>query len=338
MDLFAKAEQANRQKAEPLAARMRPRTLDEMIGQSHLLAPGKLLRRLVVSKRIQSLLFYGPPGTGKTTLATALAKQHKRHIYSLNLDNLKREGDLKKLIDRFDSERAILMIDDIDHFFNDKDNKDKDTVVSSVKKDSDNDNGNGNSNGNFNNNDDNYNDSDNDSNDSNLFKSNRGRNNKKKDTKEEAKYRPSMHELLSFFDGLNTKDGLIVFMCANDPSKIFKTETVEDLALLRDQRINIICEFKLCNHQMIQDLYKNIFNKDPDLEKIKQIEEEYYAPCTISKHFVSFFEKNGGVITDKEEELNKLLDDLINKKLETNRELIVNYSRMYNQLNKEKLL
>jgi len=282
------------------------------------------------------ILFMGNPGTGKTTLATAFAKQHKKHIYSLNLDNLKREGDLKKLIDRFDSERAILMIDDIDHFFNDNDNKVKDTEISYIKKESDDDN----SNSNNNDDDDHYNDNDNDndSHDSNPFKNNRRRNNKKKETKDEVKYRPSMHELLSFFDGLNTKDGLIVFMCANDPSKIFKTETVEDLALLRDQRINIICEFKLCNHQMIQDLYKNIFNKEADFEKIKQIEEDYYAPCTISKHFVSFFEKNGGVITDKEEELNKLLDDLINKKLETNRELIVNYSRMYNQLNKEKLL
>jgi hypothetical protein len=89
---------------------------------------------------------------------------------------------------------------------------------------------------------------------------------------------------------------------------------------------------------MIRDLYKKIFDIDPDFEKIKQIEEDFYAPCTISKQFVSYFEKNGGNITGKEEELNKLLDDLINKNLETNRELIVNYSRIYNQMNKEKLL
>ena len=89
---------------------------------------------------------------------------------------------------------------------------------------------------------------------------------------------------------------------------------------------------------MIRDLYKNIFGIEPDLEKINQIEEDYYAPCTISKQFVSYFEKNGGIITGKEDELNKLLDDLINKNIETNKELIVNYSRMYNQMNKEKLL
>ena len=57
MDLFAKAEEANRQSAQPLAARMRPKTLDEVVGQSHILAPGKLLRRLVASGRVQSLLF-----------------------------------------------------------------------------------------------------------------------------------------------------------------------------------------------------------------------------------------------------------------------------------------
>ena len=56
-----------------------------------------------------------------------------------------------------------------------------------------------------------------------MFHRNNRHNNKKKDIKKESKYRPSMHELLSFFDGLNTKDGLIIIMCANDPSKIFKT-------------------------------------------------------------------------------------------------------------------
>ncbi|HWN94469.1 MAG TPA: replication-associated recombination protein A [Methylomirabilota bacterium] len=59
----------------PLAARMRPRTLDEYAGQSHILAPGQLLRRAIEADRIQSLIFYGPPGTGKTSLAQIIARQ-----------------------------------------------------------------------------------------------------------------------------------------------------------------------------------------------------------------------------------------------------------------------
>src|SRR5258706_7291917 len=57
----------------PLAARMRPRSLDEFIGQTHILATGQLLRRAIEADRIQSLIFYGPPGTGKTSLAQIIA-------------------------------------------------------------------------------------------------------------------------------------------------------------------------------------------------------------------------------------------------------------------------
>src|SRR5467141_842502 len=59
----------------PLAARMRPRNLDEFAGQTHILGPGQLLRRAIESERIQSLIFYGPPGTGKTSLAQIIARQ-----------------------------------------------------------------------------------------------------------------------------------------------------------------------------------------------------------------------------------------------------------------------
>src|SRR5688572_19975934 len=64
----------------PLAARMRPRTLDEYAGQAHILAPGQLLRRAIEADRIQSLIFYGPPGTGKTSLAQIIA-QHTRNKF-----------------------------------------------------------------------------------------------------------------------------------------------------------------------------------------------------------------------------------------------------------------
>ncbi len=75
MSLFDSFEDENRRKAQPLAARMRPRTLDEFVGQEDFLAPGKLLRRLLKADRLGSVIFYGPPGTGKTTLAKLLASE-----------------------------------------------------------------------------------------------------------------------------------------------------------------------------------------------------------------------------------------------------------------------
>lgn len=68
----------------PLASRMRPRTLEEFVGQQHILAPGQLLRRAIESDRIQSLLFYGPPGTGKTTLAQIIATRTRTRFERLS--------------------------------------------------------------------------------------------------------------------------------------------------------------------------------------------------------------------------------------------------------------
>ena len=84
MNLFAAAEQQNRDSARPLAARMRPVVLSEFAGQQHILADGKLLRRMLDADRIGSMIFYGPPGTGKTTLAELIAKQTRRHFERLN--------------------------------------------------------------------------------------------------------------------------------------------------------------------------------------------------------------------------------------------------------------
>lgn len=75
MDLFADQERENREKNLPLAARMRPKTLKEFCGQSHFLAEGKLLHRLIKANRLGSVILYGPPGTGKTTLAHLLASE-----------------------------------------------------------------------------------------------------------------------------------------------------------------------------------------------------------------------------------------------------------------------
>src|SRR6266513_2457733 len=69
---------------QPLAARMRPRHLEEFTGQSHLLGPGQLLRRAIEADRIQSLIFYGPPGTGKTSLEQIIANRTKSKFERLS--------------------------------------------------------------------------------------------------------------------------------------------------------------------------------------------------------------------------------------------------------------
>ena len=81
MDLFEK-EQKNTH--SPLAYRMRPRSLDEYIGQQHILGKGKLLRRAIQIDQISSIILYGPPGTGKTTLARVIANTTKSHFATLN--------------------------------------------------------------------------------------------------------------------------------------------------------------------------------------------------------------------------------------------------------------
>src|ERR1700691_5713073 len=68
----------------PLAARMRPRNLSEIAGQTHILAPGQLLRRAIEADRIASLIFYGPPGTGKTSLAQIIARQTRSKFERLS--------------------------------------------------------------------------------------------------------------------------------------------------------------------------------------------------------------------------------------------------------------
>ena len=70
--------------AAPLAARMRPRTLDEFVGQQHFLGPGKLLRRMLEADRLTSVIFYGPPGTGKTSLAQIIARQTRSKFERLS--------------------------------------------------------------------------------------------------------------------------------------------------------------------------------------------------------------------------------------------------------------
>jgi len=79
-------DQATRQSEaeQPLAARMRPRTLDEFVGQEHILGHGRLLRRAIQADQLSSLIFYGPPGTGKTTLARVIANSTRSQFFSIN--------------------------------------------------------------------------------------------------------------------------------------------------------------------------------------------------------------------------------------------------------------
>ena len=84
MSLFADAAHRNLERQAPLAARLRPRTLDEMVGQEHLVAPGAPLRTLAESDRVGSAILWGPAGTGKTTLARLLAATTAKHLVTLS--------------------------------------------------------------------------------------------------------------------------------------------------------------------------------------------------------------------------------------------------------------
>ena len=83
MDLFEK-EKAKTKGYEPLASRLRPRTLDDFIGQGEILGPDRLLRRLIETDRISSLILYGPPGCGKTTLALIISERTGSHFERIN--------------------------------------------------------------------------------------------------------------------------------------------------------------------------------------------------------------------------------------------------------------
>ena len=83
-DLFDQANAERMARNAPLAARMRPRTLAEYIGQEHIVGPGRLLRRAIEADQLGSLIFYGPPGTGKTTLAQVIANTTRAHFIALN--------------------------------------------------------------------------------------------------------------------------------------------------------------------------------------------------------------------------------------------------------------
>ena len=122
LTLFSPPKAADTSKTQPLAARMRPRTLDEFTGQAHIIGPGQLLRRAIEADRIQSLILYGPPGTGKTSLAQVIAGQTKSKFERLSgvESNV---ADIRRLLaaakNRLDNTGAstIVFVDEI-HGFN----------------------------------------------------------------------------------------------------------------------------------------------------------------------------------------------------------------------------
>ncbi|MBL9124082.1 MAG: replication-associated recombination protein A [Planctomycetaceae bacterium] len=121
MSLFAASEAANRRRAEPLAARMRPRSLDEFVGQQHFLAEGQLLRRLLKADRLGSVIFYGPPGTGKTTLSQLLATASQsrfRQVSAVASGVKELREELEKARDELSAggRRTLLFVDEIHRF------------------------------------------------------------------------------------------------------------------------------------------------------------------------------------------------------------------------------
>ena len=84
MDLFDYMRQEQQQTESPLAARIRPVSLDEVVGQEHIIGKGRLLRRAIQADKLGSLIFYGPPGTGKTTLARVIANTTSAEFVQLN--------------------------------------------------------------------------------------------------------------------------------------------------------------------------------------------------------------------------------------------------------------
>ena len=84
MDLFDYMRENTQKQEAPLASRLRPRTLDEIVGQKHILGKDKLLYRAIRADKLSSLIFYGPPGTGKTTIARVIANTTKADFTQLN--------------------------------------------------------------------------------------------------------------------------------------------------------------------------------------------------------------------------------------------------------------
>lgn len=121
MDIFEYMSQKNKDKEAPLAARMRPKTLEEIVGQQHIIGKDKLLYRAIKADKLSSLIFYGPPGTGKTTLAKVIANTTSAEFRQINA-TIAGKKDMEEVVANAKNDlamynkRTILFIDEIHRF------------------------------------------------------------------------------------------------------------------------------------------------------------------------------------------------------------------------------
>ncbi len=121
MDLFEYMREQNNEKESPLASRLRPRTLEEVVGQEHIIGEGKLLYRAIKADKLTSVIFYGPPGTGKTTLAKVIAGATSADFVKLNATTSGKK-DMEEVTEKaaqtlaMYGRRTILFIDEIHRF------------------------------------------------------------------------------------------------------------------------------------------------------------------------------------------------------------------------------
>jgi len=121
MDLFEYMRTTNMEKEAPLAARMRPRTLEEVVGQEHIIGREKLLYRAIMADKLSSIIFYGPPGTGKTTLAKVIANTTSAEFTQINA-TVAGKKDMEEVVAKAKDlqgmyqKKTILFIDEIHRF------------------------------------------------------------------------------------------------------------------------------------------------------------------------------------------------------------------------------
>ena len=121
MNLFEHSYKEKTKKEAPLADRMRPQYLEELVGQSHILAPGRLLWRAIKSDQLTSLIFFGPPGTGKTSLAKIIANTTQAEFLSINavlsgISEIRSCVELAKKVRIEQQRKAVLFIDEVHRF------------------------------------------------------------------------------------------------------------------------------------------------------------------------------------------------------------------------------
>lgn len=121
MDLFEYMREQNRDEESPLASRMRPRTLDEVVGQEHIVGKNRLLYRAIQADKLSSIIFYGPPGTGKTTLAKVIANTTSAVFRQVNATSAGKK-DMERVVEEAKSQagmygkKTILFVDEIHRF------------------------------------------------------------------------------------------------------------------------------------------------------------------------------------------------------------------------------